>query len=78
MAEGIEFPNVPQDIWARILPDRDMSVIDFLKFPLPIISCSPVTDPHKYLSPLSPTITNLWENRWDDQQCLKCVWIVPY
>ena len=38
-----------------------MSVIDFLKFPLPIISCSPVTNPHKYLSPLSPTITNLDE-----------------
>jgi len=38
-----------------------MSVIDFLKFPLPIISGSPVTDPHKYLSPPSPTITNLNE-----------------
>ena len=59
MVEGSKFPNVPQDIRAWILPDRDMSVVDFLKFPLPIVSCSPVTDPQKYLSPLSPTITNL-------------------
>ena len=38
LAEGIKLPNVPPDIRAWILPDKDKSVIHFLKFPLPVIS----------------------------------------
>ena len=50
--------NIPSEIQAEILPDKNLSVIDFLKFPLPAVSRSPITNLHAYLSPLSPTITS--------------------
>ena len=52
-------PNIPPDIRAEILPDKNLSVIDFLKFPLPISTCSLITDPQEYFSHLSPTITSI-------------------
>ena len=52
-------PNIPPDIRAEILPDKNLSVIDFLKFPLPVSTRSLITDPQEYLSHLSPTITSI-------------------
>ena len=55
------FPIYPPEIWAEILPDKNFSVIDFLKFHLPVPTRSPITNLHEYLSHLSPTITNINE-----------------
>jgi hypothetical protein len=46
-------PNIPLEIQGEILPDKNLSVIDFLKFPLPPVARSSITNPDKYLSPPS-------------------------
>ena len=51
-------PNIPPEIQAEILPDKNFSVIEFLKFHLPVPTHSPITDPHEYLLHLSPTLTS--------------------
>ena len=50
-------PNIPPDIRAEILPNKNLSVIDFLKFPLPVPTHSPITGPMNIseFSHLSPT-----------------------
>jgi hypothetical protein len=54
-------PNIPLEIQGEILPNKNLSVIDFLKSPLPAVARSPITNPDEYLSPLSPTITSIKE-----------------
>jgi hypothetical protein len=56
--------KVPAEIWAKIIPSRNLSVSDLQNFPLPelAISKSPVPQPlQNILSRLPPNITDVEE-----------------
>jgi len=48
---------IPASVATKLLPDASLSVLEFLKFGLPIISSSKILGPAKFFSKLNPTIT---------------------
>ena len=55
--------KIPPEIWTKVIPSQNLSVSDIQKFPLPelAISKSPSPQIHKFLSHLTPNITNIEE-----------------
>src|SRR5882724_103381 len=48
---------IPSPAVNYILPDASLSILEFLKFKLPVINSSKVLAPAKFFSKLKPTIT---------------------
>jgi len=64
MAKGPQLPQIPPTVQQSILPDKDLSIVDFLKFRLPAAARSfdgSFTPSQEFLSSLSPTITTIEE-----------------
>ena len=55
----VKLAKIPPEIQAIILPKEDISILDFLKFPLPAVALSAFTQPQTFFSTLDPTITNV-------------------
>ena len=57
-----QLPQIPPEIHKAILPDKDLSILDILKFPLPAVARS-ITGPYNqvqnFLSHLIPTVTSI-------------------
>jgi hypothetical protein len=52
--------EIPVDACKHLLPHRDMSIIDFLKFSLPMPQLNTTfTNPNQYLSPIGPNIMDI-------------------
>lgn len=66
MAKDPQLPQIPCEIQKEILPDKDLSVLDILKFRLPAAARSnngSFNHSQKFLSTLTPTLTNIEEIR---------------
>jgi hypothetical protein len=59
----MEFTKIRPEIWTKIIPNPNLSVLDIQKFPLPelAISKSPSEQIQKLLSCLTPNITDIKE-----------------
>ena len=52
--------EIPVEVQATILPDASLSVLDFLQFPLPVISgAAPRHRPSEFFSNHKPTVQDL-------------------
>ena len=52
--------EIPAEVQAQILPDASLSVLDYLQFPLPIISgAAPRQKPFDFFSSHAPTTHNI-------------------
>ncbi|PPQ88837.1 hypothetical protein CVT25_010268 [Psilocybe cyanescens] len=62
MAEGKQLPKIPPEIEKIIIPDQDLSVLDFLQFWLPGASQAfngSINLPEKFLSSLAPSTISM-------------------
>ena len=69
MAKDPQLPQIPCEIQKEILPDKDLSVLDILKFRLPAAARSnngSFNHSQKFLSTLTPMLTNIEE-----------IWTIP-
>src|SRR6266545_3532285 len=60
MDRDIHLPQIPPKILDLVLPDKELSILDFLKFRLPAVAqaANGFFDPsQKFLSSLTPTLT---------------------
>jgi len=55
----VKLAKIPPDIQAVILPKENISILDFLKFPLPAVALGAFTQPLNFFSTLDPTITDV-------------------
>lgn len=65
MAKETELPQIPPEILQEILPDKNLSILDFLKFHLPT-AAQAIDGSNKlqnFLSSTTPTITSIDEIR---------------
>lgn len=53
--------EIPPDIRQKILPNENLSILDFLQFSLPVVARTPITNGQQYFSTLTPTITIIEE-----------------
>ena len=64
MDRNIHLPQIPPKILDLVLPDKELSILDFLKFRLPAVAraANGFFDPsQKFLSSLTPTLTKIEE-----------------
>jgi hypothetical protein len=54
----VKLAKIPPEIQAVILPKKDISILDFLKFSLPAVALGAFTQPQTFFSTLDPTIAD--------------------